>query len=84
MRKFEPEEVRRARTTGGTVHIASQGLKLAGRNIQPGGTTKKKVNPAIKNKSPAPTICFLFVDQTKGGVVAKRLQEAEDRLSDLT
>ena len=84
-KRDEPEEVRRARTTGGTHHHKSQEVKEG--KIQPDGRGKfkpKKKAPMKKNKTPPPTISVLFVDQTKGGILAKRLQEAEDRLAILT
>ena len=57
--------------------------------IQPDGRGRskdklKKKEPLKKNKTPPPTISVLFVDQTKGGILAKRLQEAEDRLAAIT
>ena len=83
-RRDEPEEVRRARTTGGTHHQTSQEVKEGNGTIQverrPKSKPKKK-NPASRNKTPPPV---LFVDQTKGGILAKRLQEAENRLAVLT
>ena len=49
--------------------------------VQPAGRKDKK--KAIKKPDP-PTISVLFVDQTKGGILAKRLQEAEHRLAGMT
>ena len=83
----EPEEVRQARTTGGTHHHTSQGVKEGGSNLEVGRGTKKPLKnkpSSTKNKPPPPTISVLFADQTKGGILAKRLQEAEDSLAVLT
>ena len=49
---------------------------------QPGVKTRKQ-KPKLGNKDP-PTIGVMFVDQTMGGVLAKRLQEVEDRLAGVT
>ena len=76
----EPEEVRRARTTGGTHHHTSQVVKEGRNNIQ----TRRGTNAKPMKKAPPPTISVLFVDQTKGGILAKRLQEAKDLLAVLT
>ena len=35
----------------------------------------------VKKKTPPPTLSVLFVDQTVGGELARRLQQVEDRLA---
>ena len=42
--------------------------------------SKRSTKPKAKAVSP-PTIGVMFVDQTPGGVLAKKLQEVEDRLA---
>ena len=47
------------------------------------GKIKEVTRKTVKKKIP-PTISVLFVDQTVGGELAKRLQQVEDRLADVT
>jgi hypothetical protein len=47
------------------------------------GKMKEVTRKTVKKQIP-PTISVLFVDQTVGGVLAKRLQQVEDRLADVT
>ena len=47
------------------------------------GVNTRKQKPKLGSKDP-PTIGVMFVDQTMGGVLAKRLQEVEDRLAGVT
>ena len=45
---------------------------------------KIKIRKKKMTKSDPPTIAVMFVEQTVGGILAKRLQEVEDRLADMT
>ena len=65
-------------------------IKKSGAHKPPGPTAGKgkavdgsKYN-SKSSKQPVPTTTVLFVEQTKGGELAKRLREAEERLARLT
>ena len=48
------------------------------KNLDRGPTTRKTLRKARRTP---PTIGVMFVDQTKGGVLARRLQEVEDMMA---
>ena len=53
-------------------------------NIEVAGKPLNNRKRKLKTKPDPPTIAVMFVDQTVGGVLAKMLQEVEDRLADIT
>ena len=63
-----------------------EGSKGEGDKVHKSRWRKRRQDPAVKvtTSKQTETITVMFVDQTPGGVLAKRLQEAEDRIAKIT